>query len=417
LKELGDALKALIDKFGNFFDILDLSFLISGAVCLAACVCADQVLKIKLIDTLYHQGGFLAGIVACYVFGLIVFACGRCLRGLINSGSTFHAGLRTNGKSAFEDEFKQILTAHGLVATAPLNDGQTPLFRHDEITDPRRLAEKVKAGKDSASPYDVSRYVYGQLTDNERKRLDQFDLTKTDVATLTELRILLTNIMNHMLTADLFGSGCFPVAGLPRDVLELLLAFQSKPDDKMVRMSCNRALLKLAYATELSVDSASAERRNILLSYLAADRDPHLQRLYIRMWTEIRQNKDVAASYSFINRYWSLSATYDGLWIGLVVWMLIVCLSWFQYDQKHKVHHFSLIDGGFLGLLGVLLLLAWACFIQAGRYYQYQQEELAATYAYLLAHPQAAGGTQAMVLQLPITQATEAPPKDSSVPK
>src|SRR5579871_4547204 len=95
MKELGDALKALVDKFGNFFDILDLSFLISGSVCLAAFVYADEVLNIRLLDKLYHQGGILAGIFACYVLGLVVFACGRWLRGVVKPMSTFHAGLHS----------------------------------------------------------------------------------------------------------------------------------------------------------------------------------------------------------------------------------------------------------------------------------------------------------------------------------
>src|SRR5258706_3852183 len=79
MTELGEALKAIFAKVGDFFDIFDLSFFVSGAVCLAALVAWNAVggfFEIGLADG--YQ--LIAVALGCYVLGLICFAGGRAPR-------------------------------------------------------------------------------------------------------------------------------------------------------------------------------------------------------------------------------------------------------------------------------------------------------------------------------------------------
>jgi hypothetical protein len=98
-----------------------------------------------------------------------------------------------------------------------------------------------------------------------------------------------------------------------------------------------------------------------------------MQRLYTRMWTEIRQSKQLMTSYTLLNRYWFLGATYDGLGIALIVWFLVIFLGVLTGRQHHPL----------LGILViVLVLLPFICWREADRYKQSQVEELVATLAY-----------------------------------
>jgi hypothetical protein len=79
MSELGEAWKTILARVGDFFDIFDLSFFVSGAVCLAALAAGNWIggfFEIGLSD-----GYMVLGVaVACYVLGLVCFAGGRALR-------------------------------------------------------------------------------------------------------------------------------------------------------------------------------------------------------------------------------------------------------------------------------------------------------------------------------------------------
>src|SRR4051812_45093539 len=79
VKELAEAWKAIFTRVGEFFDIFDLSFFVSGAVCLAALGYWNH------LDHFYEGASLgeyrvVAGAVSCYVLGLLCFAVGRRLR-------------------------------------------------------------------------------------------------------------------------------------------------------------------------------------------------------------------------------------------------------------------------------------------------------------------------------------------------
>lgn len=105
----------------------------------------------------------------------------------------------------------------------------------------------------------------------------------------------------------------------------------------------------------------------------AKERNPLMQRLYSRMWTEIRQSKQLMASYTLLNRYWFMGATYDGLGIASTVWFLVISVRVLNTRPHHPL----------VGILFiVLLLLPFVCWREADRYKRYQVEELVATLAY-----------------------------------
>jgi hypothetical protein len=51
-------------------------------------------------------------------------------------------------------------------------------------------------------------------------------------------------------------------------------------------------------------------------------------RLYVRLWAELGQTPESAPKLSFLNRYWVMAATYDGLAFALIIWagVLVACI-------------------------------------------------------------------------------------------
>ncbi len=106
--------------------------------------------------------------------------------------------------------------------------------------------------------------------------------------------------------------------------------------------------------------------------------------LYQRMWAEIRQSRDLAPSLVLLNRWWVMAATYDGIAMSLIFYILIFTawLSGIGVSEKWG----SFIEGSFayvVVLVLILFALSLASFREAGRLESNQREELVATMAYL----------------------------------
>lgn len=100
--------------------------------------------------------------------------------------------------------------------------------------------------------------------------------------------------------------------------------------------------------------------------------------MYTRMWAHVRSYPELQQSFSLLNRYWVLSASYDGLAIAALVWLLPV---WQKAVQEQS-------------LTGLAWAVVWtsaiavgllACWDRAREYKRYQIEELVATVAHWLA--------------------------------
>lgn len=115
-----------------------------------------------------------------------------------------------------------------------------------------------------------------------------------------------------------------------------------------------------------------------------------LSGLYVRMWADLRGAKKLRSSLTIINRYWVMSATYDGLAVGCLIWLGALELWW----QKNGVSVISLIivesNADSINMLQfwvsilmvpIILFMAYRCLVEAERYSKHQIEEVIATIA------------------------------------
>lgn len=138
--------------------------------------------------------------------------------------------------------------------------------------------------------------------------------------------------------------------------------------------------------------SFDAELRKILAAH-AIDRHPSfapyvaladegdsqaLWRLYTRLWAETRDLIHRSPSWSLLQRYWVMAATYDGLSTALLVWAALIVAWMVVLGEGSRM---VLLVG--LTALAVIGVCVWACFHEAARLKRYQMEELAATVARL----------------------------------
>lgn len=107
--------------------------------------------------------------------------------------------------------------------------------------------------------------------------------------------------------------------------------------------------------------------------------------LYVRMWADLREAKDAKSSLGIINRYWVMSATYDGLAVTCLVWLVALELWW----RKNGISVLSsIITNAEIACLQVwisilmiplALFIAYRCIVEADRYSKHQVQEVIAT--------------------------------------
>ncbi len=109
MKELGDALRILLAKISDFFDILDLSFLISGAAFVGALYFGGKISGNIFLLNFLTRASILTLIVLCYISGLICFALGRWFRKIFSF----------KHQEKFKNHFLEVLSAHQLDKELP----------------------------------------------------------------------------------------------------------------------------------------------------------------------------------------------------------------------------------------------------------------------------------------------------------
>lgn len=123
MKEMGAALKILFDKVSDFFDIFDLSFLVSGAVVVSAIEFWTKQSGLILPTIFNSVPQIILIIFSCYICGILCFAIGRWIR---------MAPFYKTRRMKFDNEFLCILKAHGL-------DNESPFEEYISRTDSRGL--------------------------------------------------------------------------------------------------------------------------------------------------------------------------------------------------------------------------------------------------------------------------------------
>jgi len=110
MSEIADALKSVLTRIGNFFDLFDLSFFVSGSVALGSLVFGAHLYGKQLPFRYEGWLRVLTIIMACYVLGLLCFAVGRSIR-IPKKPATRY--------KKFEASFSKVLEAHGLSDEEP----------------------------------------------------------------------------------------------------------------------------------------------------------------------------------------------------------------------------------------------------------------------------------------------------------
>jgi hypothetical protein len=101
------------------------------------------------------------------------------------------------------------------------------------------------------------------------------------------------------------------------------------------------------------------------------------ERLYTRLWVEVRQSRDLAPSFNLLTRYWVMAAMCDGLGAAWAVWAAVWGVWWWSGRPVQP-------EGTILALVeAAFVAAALLCWREAQRYSKYQMYELVATLAHV----------------------------------
>ena len=121
MKELAEAFKLIFSKIGDFLDLFDLSFIVSGALGFCALYLWARFIDVPIPTRI--QGGLqiLLIVFGCYVNGMVFFAAGRFIRRTF--GAVFPDGRGAGDKGRkFDAQFLEVLQAHGLADQQPFKE-------------------------------------------------------------------------------------------------------------------------------------------------------------------------------------------------------------------------------------------------------------------------------------------------------
>src|SRR5262249_33555926 len=114
-----------------------------------------------------------------------------------------------------------------------------------------------------------------------------------------------------------------------------------------------------------------------ITSYLGRTQYRGIWRLYVRLWAEARQTPELSDSVALLNRYWVMAATYDGMAVALLAWV-VALVTWAIRSPATTINYVVATAAAL-----ILLMMVRACAREAGRYVYYQVEELVAAIAAL----------------------------------
>ena len=121
MKELAEAFKLIFGKIGDFLDLFDLSFIVSGALGLSALFLWAKFIDLPVPRGIHGGVRIFLVVFACYVNGMIFFATGRFIR---RSFSTLFPGSSDAGDKgkSFDALFLKVLQGHGLADQQPFKE-------------------------------------------------------------------------------------------------------------------------------------------------------------------------------------------------------------------------------------------------------------------------------------------------------
>jgi len=114
MREIADALRSVLDKLGDFFNILDLSFLVAGTAAFAPISLLAKLANRPLPIPDRGWIAVFAILITCYLSGLICFATGRMVR-----MGTYRKGKQDFQQKRFTETFPDLVRSHGLDSQEP----------------------------------------------------------------------------------------------------------------------------------------------------------------------------------------------------------------------------------------------------------------------------------------------------------
>ena len=114
MEEIGKALKSIFDKLSDFFDIFDLSFLVSGVALTLSILFWLNQRDLYTFQEIQFKGIIIVYILICYIDGMIAFAAGRWIRMGIWEPIKSKCAKKKNRFELFDDYFKKVIEAHRL---------------------------------------------------------------------------------------------------------------------------------------------------------------------------------------------------------------------------------------------------------------------------------------------------------------
>lgn len=133
LEALANAIKPILQRIADFFDLFDLSFFVSGGISLMAVLYLARGSGVQMPGEA-GAGWALACLVLAYFLGLICFAVGRSLRRLLGWVRDLVLEMRDKRKEPFGKRLYEMVDHHGLledeiVGTYVTRDGDLPVAR------------------------------------------------------------------------------------------------------------------------------------------------------------------------------------------------------------------------------------------------------------------------------------------------
>jgi len=114
MEEVGKAFKSIFDKLSDFFDILDLSFFVSGVALTLSILFWLNQRDLYTFQEIRFNGILIVYILICYIDGMIAFALGRWIRMGIWENIKSKLSKKNNRCKSFEIYFEEMIKAHGL---------------------------------------------------------------------------------------------------------------------------------------------------------------------------------------------------------------------------------------------------------------------------------------------------------------
>ena len=114
MEEVGKAFKSIFDKLSDFFDILDLSFFVSGVALTLSILFWLNQRNLYTFQEIQFNGILIVYILICYIDGMIAFALGRWIRMGMWENIKSKLSKKNDRFKSFEIYFEEMIKAHGL---------------------------------------------------------------------------------------------------------------------------------------------------------------------------------------------------------------------------------------------------------------------------------------------------------------